>query len=132
MNQNRYEFWTRKTLRENAHQILMEWGQERFSLLKRIEKLKNKIRVRKPPNSLDLFKCVECGNTWNSATNIRLHQRIEELEKEVSEYKFAVMDHLGMVQKSGYDVNHFCPAMVKLFEKMKKEEEVENEENSNN
>lgn len=39
----------------------------------------------------------------------------ESLQKENDALYWAILDHLGTVERSGYDVNHFCPAMVKLI-----------------
>lgn len=43
-----------------------------------------------------------------------LKEQIEEMKKDNDKLRWAIFDHLGTVEKSGYDINHFCSAMVKL------------------
>lgn len=44
-------------------------------------------------------------------------KKVEAKDDLLRECVWAIIDHVGMVQRSGYDENHFCPAMLKLLNK---------------
>ena len=61
----------------------------------------------------------KCLKDYPQPNNIEtLKSENLKLTQENNALKWAIFDHLGMVTKSGYDVDHFCPAMVKLFKKV--------------